>query len=118
MLSSIPRHYPADWHRGEEAYYPVNNDRNQKLYQQYAALAKNEPYTIFDGRLAEYKYYDINHFRKIALRCPAIHMYETMYSRIPDADSSSTKTELPARSHASGFSPSRSSSRFASMTLR
>lgn len=118
MLSSIPRHYSADWHRGEEAYYPVNNDRNQKLYQQYAALAKNEPYTIFGGRLAEYKYYDINHFRKSALRCPAIHMYETMYSRIPDADSSSTKTELPARSHTSGFSPSRSSSRFASMTLR
>ena len=88
------------------------------LPEQYVALAKNELYTIFGGRLAEYKYYGINPFRKIALRCPAIHMYETMYSRIPDVDSSSTKTELPARSHASGFSPSRSSSRFASMTLR
>ena len=46
-VTYITREYPADWHRGEEAYYPVNNDRNQKLYQQYAALAKNEPYTIF-----------------------------------------------------------------------
>ncbi len=71
MLSSIPRHYPADWHRGEEAYYPVNNDRNQKLYQQYAALAKNEPYTIFDGRLAEYKYYDMDRSVAAALQAAA-----------------------------------------------
>ena len=66
-VTYITREYPADWHRGEEAYYPVNNDRNQKLYQQYAALAKNEPNTIFGGRLAEYKYYDMDDVIKSAL---------------------------------------------------
>ena len=66
-VTYITREYPADWHRGEEAYYPVNNERNQKLYQQYAALAKNEPNTIFGGRLAEYKYYDMDDVIKSAL---------------------------------------------------
>lgn len=66
-VTYITREYPADWHRGEEAYYPVNNDRNQKLYQQYAALAKQEPHTIFGGRLAEYKYYDMDDVIKSAL---------------------------------------------------
>ena len=66
-VTYITREYPADWHRGEEAYYPVNNDRNQKLYQQYVALAKNEPNTIFGGRLAEYKYYDMDDVIKDAL---------------------------------------------------
>ncbi|WP_432648269.1 UDP-galactopyranose mutase, partial [Mitsuokella sp.] len=66
-VTYITREYPADWHRGEEAYYPVNNDRNQKLYQQYVALAKSEPNTIFGGRLAEYKYYDMDDVIKDAL---------------------------------------------------
>ena len=66
-VTYITREYPADWHRGEEAYYPVNNDRNQKLYQQYAALAEQEENTIFGGRLAEYKYYDMDDVIKGAL---------------------------------------------------
>lgn len=66
-VTYITREYPADWHRGEEAYYPVNNDRNQKLYQQYAALAEQEANTIFGGRLAEYKYYDMDDVIKSAL---------------------------------------------------
>ena len=66
-VTYITREYPADWHRGEEAYYPVNNERNQKLYQQYAALAKQEENTIFGGRLAEYKYYDMDDVIKSAL---------------------------------------------------
>ena len=66
-VTYITREYPADWHRGEEAYYPVNNDRNQKLYQQYVARAKSEPNTIFGGRLAEYKYYDMDDVIKDAL---------------------------------------------------
>ena len=73
-VTYITREYPADWHRGEEAYYPVNNDRNQQLYQQYAALAEQESNTIFGGRLAEYKYYDMDDviedaFRKIDKEC-------------------------------------------------
>lgn len=67
-VTYITREYPADWHRGEEAYYPVNNDRNQQLYQQYAALAEQESNTIFGGRLAEYKYYDMDDVIEDALR--------------------------------------------------
>ena len=66
-VTYITREYPADWHRGEEAYYPVNNERNQKLYQQYAALVEQEENTIFGGRLAEYKYYDMDDVIKSAL---------------------------------------------------
>lgn len=66
-VTYITREYPADWHPGEEAYYPVNNERNQSLYQQYAALAEQEPNTIFGGRLAEYKYYDMDDVIKSAL---------------------------------------------------
>ena len=66
-VTYITREYPADWHRGEEAYYPVNNDRNQKLYQQYAALVEQEENIIFGGRLAEYKYYDMDDVIKSAL---------------------------------------------------
>lgn len=66
-VTYITREYPANWHRGEEAYYPVNNDRNQKLYQQYAALVEQEENIIFGGRLAEYKYYDMDDVIKSAL---------------------------------------------------
>ena len=66
-VTYITREYPADWHRDEEAYYPVNNERNQQLYQQYAALAEQEANTIFGGRLAEYKYYDMDDVIKSAL---------------------------------------------------
>lgn len=43
-----------------EPYYPVNDQRNQELYEKYAALAKKEKNVIFGGRLAEYKYYDMD----------------------------------------------------------
>ena len=66
-VTYITREYPADWHPGEEAYYPVNNERNQKLYQQYAALAEQEKNVIFGGRLAEYKYYNMDDVIKSAL---------------------------------------------------
>ena len=67
-VTYITREYPADWQPGEEAYYPVNNERNQSLYRQYAALAKQEPNIIFGGRLAEYKYYDMDDVIEDALR--------------------------------------------------
>ena len=56
----ITREYPADWKEGMEAYYPVNDEKNQALYQQYAALAEKEEHVVFGGRLAEYKYYDMD----------------------------------------------------------
>lgn len=68
-VTYITKEYPADWHPGEEAYYPVNNDKNQQLYEKYAALAKQESNVIFGGRLAEYKYYDMDDVIKSALIC-------------------------------------------------
>lgn len=71
-VTYITREYPADWHRGEEAYYPVNNERNQGLYKEYAALAAKEENVIFGGRLAEYKYYDMDDVIKSALERTAV----------------------------------------------
>ena len=68
-ITYVTREYPAEWRPGEEAYYPVNNERNQKLYQQYAELAGREKNVIFGGRLAEYKYYDMDDVIKCALVC-------------------------------------------------
>ena len=55
----ISREYSTEWKSGMEPYYPVNDDRNNRLYQQYRQLSENEPHVIFGGRLAEYKYYDM-----------------------------------------------------------
>lgn len=59
-VTYVTKEYPADWQPGEEAYYPVNNERNRRLYEQYAALTAEEKDVIFGGRLAEYKYYDMD----------------------------------------------------------
>lgn len=55
----ISREYSTEWEDGMEPYYPVNDERNNSLYNQYKALADAEQRTIFGGRLAEYKYYDM-----------------------------------------------------------
>ena len=56
----ITREYPAEWHRGEEPYYPINNEHNNQLYQKYAELAKNQNKVIFGGRLGQDKYYNMD----------------------------------------------------------
>ncbi len=56
----ISREYSAAWQPGDEPYYPVNDAANGKLYEDYKALADQEPQVIFGGRLAEYKYYDMD----------------------------------------------------------
>ncbi len=56
----ITREYPTDWQEGMEPYYPVNDEKNQTLYQKYAELAKKEEKVLFGGRLGEYKYYDMD----------------------------------------------------------
>ena len=56
----ITKEYPSTWHLGDEPYYPVNNKRNQELYQKYAEYAKKESDVVFGGRLGEYKYYDMD----------------------------------------------------------
>ena len=65
----ITREYPAEWTEGMEPYYPVNDEENQALYQQYAALAAQEENVIFGGRLAEYKYYDMDKVIESAFAC-------------------------------------------------
>lgn len=55
----ISREFSTEWQDGMEPYYPVNNDKNNAIYQQYKVLADNEENVIFGGRLAEYKYYDM-----------------------------------------------------------
>ena len=55
----ISREYSTEWRDGMEPFYPVNDARNQAVYEQYRALATQEPNVIFGGRLAEYKYYDM-----------------------------------------------------------
>jgi len=55
----ISREYSTEWTDGMEPFYPVNDARNQAVYEQYRALATQESSVIFGGRLAEYKYYDM-----------------------------------------------------------
>ena len=55
----ISREYSTEWRDGMEPYYPINDSRNNGIYLQYKALADAQWHTIFGGRLAEYKYYDM-----------------------------------------------------------
>ena len=55
----ISREYSTEWTEGMEPYYPVNDEKNNALYQRYKKLAEREANVIFGGRLAEYKYYDM-----------------------------------------------------------
>ena len=56
----ISREFSSEWKPGDEPYYPVNDQRNGELYQQYKRLADAEEKVIFGGRLGEYKYYDMD----------------------------------------------------------
>ena len=56
----ISREYSSEWKLGNEPYYPVNDEKNKALYEQYRALAERESRVIFGGRLGEYKYYDMD----------------------------------------------------------
>ena len=55
----ITYEYPISWNKGIEPYYPINDAKNQKLYDRYLALSKQQENVIFGGRLGEYKYYDM-----------------------------------------------------------
>ena len=56
----ISREFSSEWKPGDEPYYPVNDEKNGKLYAEYKKLANGEKNVIFGGRLAEYKYYDMD----------------------------------------------------------
>lgn len=68
----ICREYPATWSRGEEAYYPINDERNTTLYALYAAEAAQTPGLIMGGRLGSYRYWDMD--KAIA---DALYVFET-----------------------------------------
>lgn len=63
----ITREYSKTWEKGDEPYYPVNNDRNNGLFAQYKNLAKQQSNVIFGGRLGQYKYYDMHQVLQAAL---------------------------------------------------
>lgn len=56
----ITREYPVPWVKGDEPYYPVNNQKNDTLFTKYLELAKEEENVLFGGRLGQYKYYDMD----------------------------------------------------------
>lgn len=65
----ITKEYPKQWEVGSEPYYPINDDKNGKLYEKYKEKAEKEENIIFGGRLAEYRYYDMHNVIEQALRC-------------------------------------------------
>lgn len=65
----ITYEYPVDYKEGMEKYYTVNDDKNNKLAEEYRELSKKENNVIFGGRLAEYKYYDMDDVIMSAFRC-------------------------------------------------
>ena len=67
QLTYITKEYSQEWQPGEEAYYPVNDEKNQQLYAKYKAMADKETNIIFGGRLGEYKYYDMDEVIESAL---------------------------------------------------
>ena len=56
----ISQEYSSEWKPGDEPYYPVNDEKNNKLYQEYKKMSEKEEKVIFGGRLGEYKYYDMD----------------------------------------------------------
>lgn len=56
----ITREYPREWKRGDEPYYPVNDEKNAMLYQKYVRLASGQKNVLFGGRLGQYQYYDMD----------------------------------------------------------
>ena len=65
----ISREYSSEWKPGDEPYYPVNDEKNGRLYEQYRQLAEKERNVIFGGRLGQYRYFDMDQVIAEALRC-------------------------------------------------
>lgn len=68
-VTVISREYPQEYKLGADAYYPVNDESNNRLYEKYHALTEGENRIIFGGRLAEYKYYDMDDTIARAMMC-------------------------------------------------
>ena len=64
----ITREYPKEWKKGDEPYYPINNEKNNNIYEKYKKLSKKDANVIFGGRLGTYKYYDMDKVIEEALK--------------------------------------------------
>lgn len=71
----ITREYPAAWEKGAQPYYPVNDEKNNALYERYRELAEKEEHVIFGGRLGMYRYYDMHQVIAEALKCVKENLY-------------------------------------------
>ena len=69
LRTVITREYPAEWVKGAEPYYPINDEKNNALYEKYKLLAEKEERVIFGGRLGTYRYYDMHKVVSEALKC-------------------------------------------------
>lgn len=67
-VTVITREYPRTWTKGEEPYYPINDERNNRLFARYRELAEQEKNVIFGGRLGMYQYYDMDKVIAAALK--------------------------------------------------
>jgi UDP-galactopyranose mutase len=67
-VTVVTKEYPEEWTSSKEPYYPINDEKNNQRLKQYLALSGNERHTIFGGRLAEYKYYDMHQVIAAALK--------------------------------------------------
>lgn len=65
----ITREYPDIWKEGSEPYYPINDEKNNALYERYKILADETKNVIFGGRLGMYRYYDMHNIIEEALKC-------------------------------------------------
>jgi len=63
----ITKEYSIEWNKGDEPYYPINNEKNNEMYEKYKKISQKEKNIIFGGRLAEYKYYDMDKVVQSAL---------------------------------------------------
>ena len=64
----ITKEYPKTWHKGDEPYYPINDQKNNAIYQQYKQLADQTPNVVFGGRLGMYRYFDMHQVIGAALK--------------------------------------------------
>ena len=71
----ISREYSTEWTKEDEPYYPINDDKNNKLYNKYRKMALNEKKVIFGGRLGEYKYYDMDKVIESSLKLCKEELY-------------------------------------------
>ncbi|MGL5903419.1 MAG: UDP-galactopyranose mutase [Cetobacterium sp.] len=64
----ITKEYPKEWLKGDEPYYPINDEKNNLIYKKYEELARKEERVLFGGRLGTYKYYDMHNIVEEALK--------------------------------------------------